>query len=80
MVIDMQNYRREAPSPEKQACDQVVEQLRHKVTSTVLAQACARAARSMQAGRPMADAVRSACAWALCVRHHDSNDIPPSVA
>jgi hypothetical protein len=74
-VISMLTYRRETPSAEQQARDQVTDQLRDKVTSTILAQAKARAVRSVIGGRPVRDAVRTSVAWALYTIHDD--ELPP---
>jgi hypothetical protein len=77
IVTDMSTYRRETPSVEQQARDQVAEQLNGRVTFTILCQAKARAVRSVIGGRPLRKAVDYAVSWALSANHGDE---PPGVA
>lgn len=69
MVIDMRTFRREGPTDEQRARDAVDQELKGKVTETILAQAKARAVRSVVGGRPLAQAVCSAIAWAKFAVH-----------
>jgi hypothetical protein len=71
-VIDMRTFRREGPSDEQRARDAVQEQLDGKVTTTIMAQAKARAVRSIVGGRPIAEAVYTAVAWAKYAAHDDA--------
>jgi hypothetical protein len=64
-VFRIEDFRQVEPTPEQQASDQVAAVLRERVTGTILAQAKARAERSVRSGVPLDDAVRRACAWAL---------------
>lgn len=74
MVIDMRTFRREGPTDEQRARDEVERELRGKATDTIIAQAKARAVRSIVGGRPLAKAVCSAIAWAKFAVH--SGDEP----
>jgi len=76
MIFDMKSYRRESPTVEQQARDRVAEQLRDKVTTTILAQAKARAVRSVIGGQALEKSIKSAVAWALHADHGPDN-LPP---
>lgn len=66
MIFDLHSYRPESPTPAQQASERVADAIRHQVTSSILAQACARAGRHVAVwGRTVDDAVRMATAWAL---------------
>jgi hypothetical protein len=65
-VVEFASRKHVEHPPEKVASDRVALEIRSRVDSSVLAQACARAARNVAVwGYSVDDAVRLAKAWAL---------------
>jgi hypothetical protein len=73
LVFDLARFRRTGKSDEQRAREGAHEQLAGKVTDTVLAQAKARAVRSVVGGRPVAEAIYTAVAWAKFAVHTDES-------
>lgn len=76
VIIDMDSFRRVfGETPEEMASNRVAEEIRHRVTATVLAQACARAARNVRNGHGVDAAVKMARVWALASVHPDPTEV-----
>lgn len=68
-LFDFRSHRCPRQTPEQLARSQITDQLLHRVGPSIIAQARARAARSLAAGVPLGEAIRRAIAWALSADH-----------